>query len=185
VIAYSGGVRGLLTHPSGLGVRFGVSSSHLVERFEYVNKYWKTEVTDQKTGQITTSQGKLTKQIYNRLTTIDFPIQLGFETLNDKKAWNVGVYAGALLNLQFYKSGEIFNPEGDTKRFNDEYAVFNKKVGLSLIGNLRFQRSFGEHFLLGIEPNVTYQLKNMTQDAYLLNQKYLKAGVQVGLAYRF
>ena len=89
-------------------MRVGVSASHLVERFDFVDAEttFIVKLTDP-TQQPTVVRGKMTSQTYNRLTTFDIPIQVGFQTLNERSDWNFAVYTGVLLNLDFKSSGKM------------------------------------------------------------------------------
>ena len=186
VIAYSGGIRYAMTGKSGFGLRVGVSASHLVERFDFVDAEttFIVKPTDP-TQQPTVVRGKMTSQTYNRLTTFDIPLQVGFQTLNERSDWNFAVCAGDLLKLDFKTSGKILNPQGVKIAFNNPNVVFSPKAGLSLIGNFSIKRKINEHFTLNIEPNVLYHLKPLTVSDYALQQKYIKTGVQLGLIYGF
>ena len=167
-------------------MRVGVSASHLVERFDFVDAEttFIVKLTDP-TQQPTVVRGKMTSQIYNRLTTFDIPIQVGFQTLNERSDWNFAVYTGVLLNLDFKSSGKILNPQSAKITYNNPNIVFSPKTGLSLIGSFSIKRKINEHFSLNIEPNVLYHLKFLTVSGYALQQKHLKVGVQLGLIYGF
>ena len=186
VVAYSGGIRHNIVGKNGFGLRFGISASHLIERFDFVDAQttFIVKPTDPNLP-ATTVRGKMTSQTFNRLTTIDIPVQFGFQTLNERSNWNFGVYAGVLVNLNFKTSGKMLNPQGKTIIFNDPTVVFTPKTGLSLIGNFSIKRKINEHFTLNIEPNMLYHFKPLTVSDYALQQKYLKAGLQLGIIYGF
>ncbi len=188
-IAYSTGIRGGLVTKFGLAVRGGLSLSHNVERMDYVNLWEKRiiETRDPISGATTQSVqfGQYTRKVYNRITTTDIPLQIGFETNHKKSKWNQGIYIGGIYNMATYSSGEILNPAGVPIRFDNINSPYRLKGGYSLTADLLLRYELNEHLSITMEPSVRYQLKSITKDEYPLSQKYTNVGLHFGLRYGF
>ncbi|MFZ4545028.1 MAG: hypothetical protein ACOYOA_13320 [Saprospiraceae bacterium] len=184
-------------HHSGLGLRGGLHVSRWVENLKVVNSYEErfqisiTQVKDPKGNVIRLDtafnlvRGRYLKQLYNQYTSLNLPLQLGFE-FNKNENWQFFVFGGALLNLRFWSNGDVFASDANTLvSFPEKNQLFRTRTNMSLLGHLGVRRKIAEHWYLSGSIQANYLMGDITRIESPLSQRYLSIGTQLGLRYQF
>ena len=119
---------------------------------------------------------------------IDVPILLGYE-VNFKKitlALNGGIYA----NLSSKQKGDFLSPIDlrpvtFTSDAKGRHPAFRERLDFSLYGSVACMYNLNERWQFMLEPQFRYFMDTMTLPDYMVEQKYITAGVITGLRYRF
>lgn len=200
--SFSTGVRFSVMAPNGFVTRAGIVYSQINEIFDYVDPDATQTTTTTTTtttigpdGTVTTVQSTETEELsgtrfkttINRYRMIDIPVTLGYQVELSKFVLNIN--AGASFNVLFHKKGDILGLDMEPVSFSSNNAnafpAFKDKLGASLFGSIGVSYKINNRVLLIFEPNFKYQLRSITQDNYLVNQKYFTTGLITGLRYRF
>ncbi len=193
--AFNGGIR-IGAMRGAIGVSTGANVNHIVEKFENVDNY--SEKTNIVINKITDASGNVirldtvTKQVrgkeislkYNRYTTLNIPLQLSFQkTISN---WQLGIYAGPVFNLKFYKSGTIFDQNKVAQRFDNSSTIFKTRLDVAFAGSICASRRLTDHLYFLLEPTFWYQPASFTKATYELKQSYRNnASLNLGLRYQF
>ncbi len=183
-------------HRSGLGFRTGIHASRWVENLDIYNAFeerFQMNVTQVKNaqGQVIKNdtsfnlvRGRYVRKYYNHFTTLDIPLQVGFEFLKQKNT-QYFAYIGAMFNLRFWAKGEIFDPKSKIVSFPADKTIFRTQTNLSVLGHIGIRRRIAEHWWLTGALQSNYNLGEITRKENTLSQRYLKVGLQLGLRYQF
>ena len=195
-VGYGAGAFFFVKTPNNIRLRTGFNIARINERFEYFNpseEQIDVQFTrDPNTGLLRadTSRfvGPRSVTANNRLTIYDIPLLIGYEKSIGKI--NVGINAGAFLNIALAHKGEVLSPDNFqpiefSSQSNDEdaIAIFRNRVGVSWFGSLHMAYPINRHTAILLEPNIRYFPSYFNQPDYVLNQKYLNVGISAGLRY--
>ncbi len=194
LLSFSTGLRFSVVSNYGLSARTGIVYSQINEKFEY-----QEERTVEDVRKVYDNNGTLisvdtiieagTQYIttYNSYRMLDVPLLLGYE-LNFKKL-SFSVNSGIYANLISRQKGDFLSPELRPVTFSsdarDTYPAFRKRLNFSVYGSLAMYINLDEHWQFMMEPHMRYYLDPMTQSNYMVEQKYITAGLITGLRYRF
>jgi hypothetical protein len=187
--------------PSGLTGSAGLSFDRFHERFDYYDpSHSRPTITyvirdtfilkdvnnmDSTVYELQTisiqAQGKRTVKHTNTMTFISIPLTAGYTWQMNK--FNVGINGGVAVNLLFGKAGRITDPDGTVSSLNGSGSddEFKARAGIGLIGGLTFEYKLKRGLSFIAEPQFKYQLSNLTVNDYGLEQRYLNAGINIGL----
>ena len=104
--------------------------------------------------------------------------------IRDSK-YNIGLNAGAYLNITATQEGRFLTPNNEIVDFStnspNRYDAFKTNVGVSLYSSIavNYKITPALHFIF--EPYGRYYMDSFTTEAHELNQNYFVAGMQVGL----
>lgn len=131
---------------------------------------------------ITEQIGYSVNTSYNKLSSIDIPILLGYEwSFND---WKIGLNAGPIINISSWQKGETLDTSFQPINFSKSKAtIFKKNMGLGLYGGLSIIKNIGANTSIFAEPYFRYNLFSITNSSSLINEKYKVAGVLLGVRY--
>lgn len=119
---------------------------------------------------------------YNRISTLEIPIGLGYQMSN--RRWSARVTGGVLINLNQRASGVSIHPDGwpvQWQRTSDPKLATH--LGLGYYGHLRFAYDLLDKVAVFIQPSYsTYPGDRQTGNSYSL--KYGQANVQIGLQWK-
>lgn len=194
---YSLGARISAVMGNGMAVRSGINYSTINERFEYVKenevrvvitkKYGPNgEVTDLDTTTENYTRRLLTKNSYR---TLDIPIIVGYE--KQFKKLTLSANAGIYVNAHFKPNGEFLSPKDSLPVSFAEYEteqnapIFRNKLGVGWYGSMGVSYKISPRLQLLIEPHVKMYPRSLTRDEFMTDQKYLTAGVFVGIRHQF
>ena len=119
----------------------------------------------------------------NRYKLLDVPVIFGYEI--DKDKYNIGLNAGAYINITASQEGRFLTPNNEIVDFStnspNRYEAFKTNVGVSLYSSIavNYKITPALHFIF--EPYGRYYMNSFTTEAHELNQNYFVAGMQVGL----
>jgi hypothetical protein len=119
---------------------------------------------------------------YNRISTLEIPIGLGYQISNHR--WSARVTGGVLINLDQQASGVSIHPDGwpvEWQRTNDPKLATH--MGLGYYGHLRFAYDMRAKVTVFIQPSYSaYPGDRQTGNSYSL--KYGQANFQIGLQWK-
>jgi len=187
------------SNKNGLLLRAGLDYRRLNEKFtvSYTNEKVETvlgvlTMTVDATGQvIAQTMGNKTvatttiysNQAYNYYQWLDFPMGVGYQNLNKKRAWELA--AGLDLNLFFNFSGTMYNEFGQSTEFSSQSSsgVFIKKHGIGLWASYGYSRNISKNIRWQLSAKANIPLRNITVENYPLAQRYYCLGLQGGLIF--
>lgn len=187
----SGGVRLSIVTRRGLALRTGIVYNRILERFN-LEKEGDTRIVQfvpsGTMDTITTIEtGTTVIRTYNRYHSIDIPLLLGYEI--DAGNFNFNINAGAYFNIYARQKGKILSqldaPEFITSNNPQRINAFEKDLGISLYGSIGLNYQIRPGLQLLIEPNLRYQLKPISLEAYPLEQQYVNVGLLLGVRRQF
>ncbi len=125
--------------------------------------------------------------VNNRYTELDIPLLVGFERGGDKVSFSLN--GGLLINMLSAQKGEFVSPNTEvpvTFSSNDpnSYRAFRNRLGLGFYGSMGFYFKWKDNMQVLFEPYVKYRPGSVAVDAYVLEQRYMTAGLFVGLRKR-
>lgn len=194
---YSVGARLSAVMGNGIAIRSGVNYSTINERFEYIKenevrvvitkKYGPNgEVTDTDTTTENYSRRLLTKNSYR---TLDIPIIVGYE--KQFKKMTLSANGGIYVNAHFKPKGEFLSPIDSLPVSFSAYEseqnapVFRDKLGIGWYGSMGVSYKISPRLQVLVEPHVKMYPRSITRDEFMTDQKYLTAGVFVGIRHQF
>jgi len=193
--AFSGGLRLSFVGKRGFAFRTGLMYAQINERFDFKNENAERSSiinTFDMRGNVIGADtlletGLRQKRTFNRFHLLDIPVLAGYE-LNTRR-WTFSVNGGFYFNLLFRKKGDLLSPENEPATFSsgaaDALPVFKSRAGISLFSSFGLNYKFSEKVHWVIEPQLRYYLNPLTRTDYLLEQKYLSAGLLTGLRFKF
>jgi hypothetical protein len=190
---YSVGLRFSAVSKGGLAFRAGVNYSEINERFELPTNT-RIVITYDPDGNIIGSPDTIVEKFVtnNRYQTLDLPVMLGYEIA--LKKWTLALNGGAYINVHFKPKGEFLSPYDanrpvtfsnteDTE--NQQPPAFRENLGVGWYGSLGVQYRLSPRLQVLLEPHVRAYPHSFTRDDFVTQQKYLTAGVTVGLRHQF
>lgn len=184
---------------SGLYAKVGLQFEQITDRFDYSNvsatsffndtaiqsiKYVSIDSTEITRGTNSTRIRIQGREIYNRYRSFDLPLLVGYHSRGENRlSWFAE--AGVLVNIGFFASGEILDTDGETIIDLAESDVLRKNLGLTVTGGLGLSYRLTKGLSVWASPRVRYGLKNMTTEPELLEQRYLRGALEVGVRVGF
>jgi len=194
---YSAALRlSAVTH-GGFALRTGLNYSEINERFEHtIENEVRTIITNVygQNGEIigtdTTIEASSRRVVANNhYRTFDIPILIGFEEQFNNLTLSLN--GGAYVNIYFEPEGEFLSPENNrpvsfSNDAGDEtYPAFREDLGVGWYGSMGVQYRVSPRLSLLVEPHVRMFPHSFTREDFMVDQKYLTAGVFVGLRHQF
>ncbi|MFN7116988.1 MAG: hypothetical protein ACK4TA_09335 [Saprospiraceae bacterium] len=189
---YSIGARLSAVSNSGLALRAGLNYSEINERFELANENeTRIIITYDPLGNIIKTD-TITQKIItnNRYQTLDIPVMIGYEI--PLKKVTLAINGGAYFNLHFKPEGEFLSPYDNhpVPFSNDEnpennITAFRDKLGVGWYGSVGVHYKISPRLQVLVEPHLRAYPRSFTRDDFMTEQKYLTAGVFVGLRHQF
>ena len=187
LFAYNASARLGIKLANGLTGTSGLSFDRFHERFDYFDpNQVRTTITNvivdtiYNNGNITyvwdtlsiQTRGERTVKHSNALTFISIPVTVGYTWQMEK--FNLGVQGGLAFNLLFTKGGRIVQPDGQVGSLNGDghKSVYKTQAGVSLLSSVVLEYKLQNDLSVFVEPRFAYQLSNLTNDDYLLDQNY-------------
>ncbi len=135
---------------------------------------------------IVTEFGKHIKLSHNRLTYFDVPVMVGYRF--QVKKHQLHVRAGAMINLAFWKRGDLLAPDEQIisldPKAGQAASVFRSSTGFDLVGSLGYLLDLSERNTLSFLLSVRAPVKSITVDGYPLDQKYTHFNLGVAFRHR-
>jgi hypothetical protein len=197
--AVSTGIRGSLVFGNGLAVRLGAVYNQINERARFdslgtgaITTTYKVNVLANgllDTVSITTltTDGIFRKTRHNRYRSIDIPLQIGYE-MPLKNGWRLGINGGVNFNITAWQKADIVGENlrqlSVSSGINQPNAVFNTRLGMSVLGSVAAYKELTNGLQLVLEPSIRLGLQPITRGDYALKQQYTTAGLIVGLRFR-
>ena len=179
-------------------LRSGVHYSEIRERFAYTIENEVRTIITNIYGQNGTIIGTDTtiennaRQVVanNRYRTLNIPIIVGYE--KNFNRFSLAINGGASINILFEPNGEFLSPEdnrpvtfSNDTRAEAAYPAFREGLGLSFYGSVGVQYYLSPRLQLLVEPHVNAFTRSFTREDFMTDQRYLTAGVFVGLRHQF
>ncbi|MBK7869845.1 MAG: hypothetical protein IPJ74_03715 [Saprospiraceae bacterium] len=194
---YSAALRLSMVTKPGIAVRTGVNYSEINERFEHtIENEVRTIITNiyGQNGEIIGTDTTIetnSRQVVanNRYRTLDIPLLLGYEV--SSKNLTLTLNGGAYVNVMFKPNGEFISPEDNRPiSFSNDnnaeaYPAFRENLGIGWYGSLGVQYRISPRMQLLVEPHVKAYPRSFTREDFMIDQKYLTAGVFVGIRHQF
>ncbi|RMG76527.1 MAG: PorT family protein [Bacteroidetes bacterium] len=188
--AASGGLRLSILTKSGLAFRTGLIYSQISEKFDYhIGNAQQITITPIQLPDGTVIMdttivfGDRFITTYNRLHLLDIPLIAGYELGYEK--WTFSLNGGAFFNFLFRQKGKFLSPDLTPVSFSSgdagAYPAFRDHVGVSFFGSLSINYALTDKIKWVVEPQFRYFPQSFTRNDYLLDQRYLTAGVNLGL----
>ncbi len=125
------------------------------------------------------------KTIYNRYRSIDIPVLIGYNVRKEDKKLGWFVEGGASVNLWFAGKGQIFDSNNNLISLEDNPELFKSQTGISLLANAGLTYQVSNKFSIWASPSIKYRLASIASDENSLEQKYLNAGLNLGIRYHW
>lgn len=194
---YSAALRLSAVTAPGIALRAGVNYSEINERFEHtIENEVRTIITNiyGQNGEIIgtdTTVETTSRQVVanNRYRTLDIPLLVGYEV--SAKNLTVSLNGGAYINVMFDPEGEFISPDDNrpvsfsNDNNSEAYPAFRKDLGIGWYGSLGLQYRVSPRLQLLVEPHIKAYPRSFTRDDFMIDQKYLTAGVFVGIRHQF
>lgn len=182
-------VMGQIKLTNGLVFKAGIAFSQVRGSFFYFNEAEKQFIINEVKGpdgnllRADTSEfiGPFTASSTNQMSMIDIPVMVGFE-----KVWGdfgVGIYGGTYINVKFWQTGQTIDQETlkPVDLENTQQSGRLNKVGNNWYGSIQLRYPAQKPFNIYIEPNIRYYPNFFDDPTYVLKQKSMWAGGQIGI----
>jgi hypothetical protein len=127
--------------------------------------------------------GERYKTTYNKYTTLDIPILLGYEFIS--RNWHVAVQAGPVINIMYRQKGDFLAPDGTPVNFSSDnsnaYPAYKSNIGFSLYTSIQVSRRVGFRTYLFAEPYLLYRLEDLTINSYPVSEHQEIFGLSFGV----
>jgi len=179
---------------SGFFIKTGVSYTQFTELYSNFNTVETTVIQEGVQKRVINLNGDTTdvigpieviqtttfrKKYYNTYRMIDIPVIVGYQHKYNED-WSTDFSLGVFTNLVFKSKGKI--PSSPTTDLDlSEANIFKPRFGYSVHFGLGISRQLSENLSLRLNPNFRYYPKNMMQERYGLEQRYVLFGVNLGL----
>lgn len=189
---YSVGARLSAVSNAGLALRIGLNYSEINERFELQNENdTRIIITYDQNGNIIKTDTITQRIIHNNsYQTLDIPLLVGYE-IPIKKV-TLAINGGAYFNVRFKPKGEFLSPYDNrpitiSNEENPESnpPAFRDNLGIGWYGSLGVSYKISPRLQLLVEPHLRMYPHSFTRDDFMTEQKYLTAGVFVGIRHQF
>lgn len=188
--AFSAGARLSMVYKNGLALRAGAIYAQNNEIFRRDSFSVDTfDIIDRVTGLPVDSllvQSAVNRSTrYNRYRSVDLTVQVGYE-FPINKAVTVSFNGGVNFNLWEGKKVAILDPiTGQIINAAENRDVFKRGLGISLLGSAAMYCSVANRWQVFAEPQFRYYLNPITTDRHPVKQRYMNAGLLLGMRYRF
>lgn len=188
---------GMYQWKNGLYAQAAIDYGQIDERFEYYES-----TVDTVTGQVPTTifindngqmdtifgpglvlrESYTDAKVYNYHGFIDISLGVGYQMPIQK---NVSLYVDGNVgfNVASWHKGMIFSPEGIMEDIK-KVPIYKNQLGFKINANLGVEWKKGA-LSYRIGPSIIYHTNNWLDDSNLLEQRYLKVGVHLGMRYSF
>lgn len=166
---------------SGITLKSGLNYTLLNKKFDWeANPITRTSFSE---GIQNNETGHWTKTTWNRFHHLEIPLLIGYEKNFSK--WKLGVSTGPMFNIWFHHKGDIISPGRRpvdiTKNKEGAYLAFKNRTGVSLYSSGILAYKINAEIQLLMEPHIRFQLENINQENYLLNQRNISGGIMLGI----
>ncbi len=186
-----------LNHNSGFFIASGIHFTQIDERFKDIDSIDLYKENTGITKEVQNGDGTISylrgqkevvkhitwdKIIYNYYSFIEIPVILGYHF--DIKNISVELNSGVSYNLLLLKHGQIIGTEGFPVDLSEEKNIFKNQSGISFIAGMKILFPVRKK-LFFFEPDIKYNLQDITADEYPLKQRYFNYGIKLGYRYKF
>jgi hypothetical protein len=190
-VGYSAGLRFTKVFGNGVAFKTGVNFSQAKQKFSIANGYsLQNIITVNNTGDTLENffvQTENKQSSTNSFTSIDIPIQLGYELGNGRLHANLST--GVMLNLRSYHKGFVVDKTGKAINISSAEEAnaysYKKSAGLSLLGAVAIYYKLNDKVHLMAEPYIRYGLSPITNKQLTISQKMHTAGLRLGVRMDF
>lgn len=191
--AFSSGIRATAMLPNRFLLRGGINYTQNNEKFQkdsfgigYIE--YRTRLNTN-TGKLDTISidiisGFFRKTRHNSYRSYDFTIQAGYEYPLTERL-TIGINAGANFNITTPVKATILNRDLQPLVVSQTQTIYKTSIGTSLIGSIAAYWQIHDNWQILAEPQIRYYLSPITLNEYVLRQKYLNIGLNIGARYRF
>jgi hypothetical protein len=126
------------------------------------------------------------RTFYNRYRFIDLPILFSYE-FGNPDILSFSINAGPVINITSFYKGSIldttYNPVKITTAKGNAANNWRHNIGLGFMGSIAMYKRMNERLQIFAEPYFRYNLKPVTQNSNVVNQRYFISGMKLGLRY--
>jgi hypothetical protein len=126
------------------------------------------------------------RTFYNRYRFIDLPILFSYE-FGNPELLSFSINAGPVLNITSFYKGSIldtgYNPVKITTAKGNAANNWRHNIGLGFMGSIAMYKRMNDRLQIFAEPYFRYNLKPVTQNSSVVNQRYFISGMKLGLRY--
>jgi opacity protein-like surface antigen len=139
--------------------------------------------------QIVTIPGNVKIDVKNQYNTWTIPIMARFK-IHENRDLTVSATTGVCLDIAYKYSGKIFDQDKITildiaEASHNTEQIFNHNIGMGVYGGLQIAYHIMPKVAVILEPFAKIQTNHITNDAYVLQQKYNTYGLKTGIRYSF
>ena len=178
-------------------VATGLSFTQIVERLNFVESVNTTIDVDgvefqvpNLAGSLIDINGRVTQEFeqdtrltrINRYRFVDIPVLLNYN--HGVGEWNFKFEAGPYFNISLKGSGFVLSEQLEFQSLGAE-GVLRNKVGISIGGSTRIERSIGNSIKLHIGPSYRWIPNSISHGANTVDQTYNLFGGSAGLVFKF
>jgi hypothetical protein len=186
-----------LKHSSGFFITTGIYFTQIDERFNDIDSIDIYKENDGITKEIQNGDGTIAylrgkkeviehitwdKIIYNYYSFIEIPVIIGYHF--DIKNISLELNSGLSYNLVLLNRGQIIGTEGFPVDLATQKDIFKKRTGISFIAGMKMLFPIRKNIFF-VEPNIKYNLQDITFKNYPLQQRYFNYGIKLGYRYSF
>ncbi len=186
-----------INHSSGFFISTGIHYTQIDERFQDVDSIDIHKENQGISKEVQNGDGTISylrgqkevvkhivwdKIIYNYYSFVEIPVIVGYRF--DINKLSVELNSGLSYNLLFLKRGQIIGTEGFPVDIANEKNIFKNRSGISFIAGMKVLFPIKKR-LFFFEPNIKYNLQDITTDEYPLKQRYFNYGLKLGYRYKF
>lgn len=196
--AWSAGFRASAHFRGGLALRSGLTYTDIMERFRTNDP--DAEITRVITVKIDTifegpspvikidtlsivEYGQRDKVDLNHYRFVDIPLIVGYEM--DRGRWFMSLNAGLLFNIATAQRGTILAMDGKPMSIDSDAAdsrhPYRTRVGISFQMSLGLNYALAPRLHLILEPQFRVWLRPLNLPNYPIDQKYVNAGLAIGI----
>ena len=185
------------SHKSGIYGKVGIEASVINEKFSQYTETRREEVQYGLIETITYPDGQIEEvygdrivtiiskkewKNYNKFETIDLSAFLGYEMAVNK--WRYHIEGGVLYNLGTRFEGTFLDPTTLLpEKVGTDYYKSKTGIDLHLAAGIGYDLT--PNLTMTLSPSLRYDLKEVNQSTFPLDQKYLMVSLLAGAEYRF
>ncbi len=125
----------------------------------------------------------MTTQQFNKYSSLNLGVSFGHYILQ-KKRLGIAINGGVFQNISFKVNGKI-KSDGEENNPLENIEGYKKTYGLSLAGGIDFDYNVGHSIILTLRPTMSYSLFSSTANSNILDAKFSRYGVSLGLKYNW
>ncbi len=188
--AYSAGIRLTKVFNNGTSIKAGVNYSRINETLKVyqgglIQVVYTLNALGDTIGSYTIN-GTRYQKIHNHYSSIDIPIQMGYE-INATEKIKFNISAGPVVNIRSWQKGATLDTAGNavsitTGKAKPEYQ-YKTNTGVGFIGSAAvYYKLNNENTMLFAEPYFRYNISAVNNTEHTtIKQKNNTAGVRIGL----